>query len=273
MSKKHALKKKEESLALTTVEDFFVTGDLSKVGPVQRFNMYVDLCRSLKLNPLTQPFGYISIDGRMCLYSKKDCAEQLRKIHGVSITSLEREWDKENNLLMVNVTGKDKYGKVDAATGALDMTNKDGKPFKGKDLANAIMKCETKAKRRLTLSICGLSMPDQTEVETIHGAEVDETVEKETLSQIKKTKGEKPMKDANPKPTETKVEEKAKRVPQKEATIEDIIKALPDDVKGLLKANGHDSVVKAARVYRAVEGDVDAMRQLLEAETKANLKK
>ena len=34
-------------------------------------------------------------------------------------------------------------------------------------LANAIMKAETKAKRRVTLSICGLGMLDETELETI----------------------------------------------------------------------------------------------------------
>ena len=30
----------------------------------------------------------------------------------------------------------------------------------GEDLANAMMKCETKAKRRVTLSICGPGMLD-----------------------------------------------------------------------------------------------------------------
>jgi hypothetical protein len=239
--------------------------------------MYVDLCRSLKLNPLTQPFGYISIEGRMCLYSKKDCAEQLRKIHGVSITSLEREWDKEDNLLMVNVTAKDKVGKVDAATGVLEMADRSGNRLKGKDLANAIMKCETKAKRRVTLSICGLSMPDETEIESIRGAKVAQDVESQTLSEIKKTKGEKPekpLKNVTPqKAEERKVEAKVEKKAAKDRTVEDIIKALPDDIKDLLRKNGHDSVLKAARVYRSVEGDVDAMRQLLEVEAKANLKK
>ena len=35
------------------------------------------------------------------------------------------------------------------------------------DLANAFMKAETKAKRRVTLSICGLGILDETEIETI----------------------------------------------------------------------------------------------------------
>ncbi len=53
-------------------------------------------------------------------------------------------------------------GREDESIGALPITN-----LKGEALSNAIMKCETKAKRRVTLSICGLSMMDETEVESI----------------------------------------------------------------------------------------------------------
>src|SRR6202008_2665643 len=38
---------------------------------------------------------------------------------------------------------------------------------KGEALGNALMKASTKAKRRATLSICGLGMLDETELETI----------------------------------------------------------------------------------------------------------
>ena len=42
--------------------------------------------------------------------------------------------------------------------------------LKGEALANAMMKAETKAKRRATLSICGLALLDELEVETIPNA-------------------------------------------------------------------------------------------------------
>jgi hypothetical protein len=42
--------------------------------------------------------------------------------------------------------------------------------LRGEALANAIMKAETKAKRRATLSICGLGFLDETEIETIPDA-------------------------------------------------------------------------------------------------------
>ena len=42
--------------------------------------------------------------------------------------------------------------------------------LKGDALANGLMKAETKAKRRCTLSLCGLGMLDESEIETIPGA-------------------------------------------------------------------------------------------------------
>jgi hypothetical protein len=44
--------------------------------------------------------------------------------------------------------------------------------LKGDVRANAMMKAETKAKRRVTLSICGLGMLDETEVDSIPGARI-----------------------------------------------------------------------------------------------------
>jgi hypothetical protein len=51
---------------------------------------------------------------------------------------------------------------MDAAKGAVSVQG-----LKGEALANALMKAETKAKRRATLSICGLGFLDETEIEDI----------------------------------------------------------------------------------------------------------
>jgi hypothetical protein len=51
-------------------------------------------------------------------------------------------------------------GRTDIARGAVTLQG-----LKGEALANAIMKTETKAKRRATLSICGLGFLDETEIE------------------------------------------------------------------------------------------------------------
>jgi hypothetical protein len=246
---------------LSPIESVLVGGDLAVLKPDDRFNYYLDVCRSLKLNPLTQPFGYISIKGKMMLYAKKDCAEQLRKIHGVGITSLKREIDKEESTVTVDVTGIDRNGKVDAASGSLylkefDNVKKIWNELKGQDRANEIMKCETKAKRRLTLSICGLSMPDETEILTIKDAKILENEEKQTVKELKKV---------------SPVVAEAEFVPSVKAEItpEHIIKSLPQDVKDLLKQAGFDTVKKAHDAYKKVEGDVDALRQWLKEGIKA----
>lgn len=142
-----------------------VTGDLSKLTSEQRLSFYNRVCTSLGLNALTKPFEYVNLKGKLVFYATKNCAEQLRNIHGVSITKIEKE--TTDNLLTVTVYAKDKSGKEDSDIGALDISG-----MKGEALANGVMKCVTKAKRRVTLSICGLGMLDETEVEAASGRDV-----------------------------------------------------------------------------------------------------
>jgi len=54
---------------------------------------------------------------------------------------------------------------VDQAKGAVVIGN-----LKGEAKANAIMKAETKAKRRVTLSICGMGWTDESEIDSIPNA-------------------------------------------------------------------------------------------------------
>ena len=72
----------------TTIEAVLIKGDLSTLTESQRLAHYQNVCASLGLNPLTQPFDYIRLNNKLVLYAKRDAAEQLRKIHGVSITEL-----------------------------------------------------------------------------------------------------------------------------------------------------------------------------------------
>jgi hypothetical protein len=65
---------------------------------------------------------------------------------------------------MVSVTAyaTDKTGRTDADLGVVSVKGK-----QGDNLANAMMKAVTKAKRRVTLSICGLGWLDESELETV----------------------------------------------------------------------------------------------------------
>ena len=142
------------------IERVMVGGDLSRLSEAQRVEYVATLCESVGLNPLTQPFQYINLSGKLRLYATKDATDQLRKLHGVSITNLEKTLHE--GLYVVTASALDKTGRTDASTGAVGIANK-----KGDDLANAIMKAETKAKRRVTLSICGLGFLDESELDTV----------------------------------------------------------------------------------------------------------
>lgn len=146
---------------LKKIESVLIQGDLRALNPEERLNYYKKVCESLGLNPLTKPFEYIILNGRLTLYARKDCTEQLRKIYGVSILDIETTFT--GDLYIVKVKAQDKSGKRDVASGVVQVTN-----LAGEKLANALMKCETKAKRRVTLSICGLGLLDESEIENIH---------------------------------------------------------------------------------------------------------
>jgi hypothetical protein len=144
------------------MESVLLGGDLSKLSPAQRVGYYKSVCSSLGLNPLTKPFDYINLNGKLTLYARKDATEQLRKIHNVCIDDVDIvETEKQ---FVVKVKGHDKDGRTDVEVGVVNKTDMRG------DTANVQMKAVTKAKRRLTLSLCGLGWLDETEVQTIPDA-------------------------------------------------------------------------------------------------------
>jgi hypothetical protein len=152
-----------ESKELSVIEQVLVMGDLGRLTTDQRVVYYNKLCESLGLNPLTRPFDYISLNGRLQLYAKKDATEQLRKLYGISI-KLEKV-EIGDGIVAFRAHASDPKGRSDESIGAVNIAT-----LRGEALANAVMKAETKAKRRVTLSICGLGMLDETEVDSIPGA-------------------------------------------------------------------------------------------------------
>jgi hypothetical protein len=139
-------------------------GDLSDLTTEQRTTYYQQVCESLGLNPLTSPFAYLTLNGKLRLYALRDCTDQLRRLHGISIYIASRE--RMGDIYVVTARAKDRTGREDESTGAVPLGN-----LKGDALANALMKAETKAKRRVTLSIAGLGWLDETELATIPGAQ------------------------------------------------------------------------------------------------------
>lgn len=144
----------------SAIKALIIGGDMSKLDEAAKVQYYRSVCESLGLNPLTQPFSYLRLNNKEILYANRSCTEQLRKINGVSVANLEGK--QVGDLYVVTCHVKDAHGRTDVSTGAVNIKGLQGDP-----LANAIMKAETKSKRRATLSICGLGFLDESEVETI----------------------------------------------------------------------------------------------------------
>lgn len=145
---------------MLAVESALVRNDISKLTPQEKQSYYNALCASVGLNPLTKPFAFLTLQGREVLYATKDCSEQLRKIHGVSTQIVTQAIVGDS--FEVHVKARDKTGREDEDIAIIPIGN-----LKGNDLANLKMKCVTKAKRRVTLSICGLGVLDESELDTI----------------------------------------------------------------------------------------------------------
>lgn len=173
--------------AADIIESVVITGDLAALAPEQRVAYYNRVCQSLGLNPLTKPFDYIKLNGKLTLYAKRDATDQLRRQYGVSVAIVNRE--RADGVFSVTAHATLPDGRTDESIGAVPIVYpetvqewqgnqrinrphpKAGQQLTGEDLANAYMKAETKAKRRVTLSIVGLGWLDETEVGSITDAQ------------------------------------------------------------------------------------------------------
>lgn len=150
-----------------TIEQVLVDGDLSGLTPEQRATYYGRVCESLGLNPLTKPFAYIRLNNKLVLYALRDATDQLRARDKISVRIVTRE--VLDGIYVVTAQAETPDGRVDESTGAVPTEG-----LKGEAKANAMLKAETKAKRRVTLSICGLGLLDESEVDSIDGAQREE---------------------------------------------------------------------------------------------------
>lgn len=144
-------------------------GDLAQLNADQRMQYHRARCRAAGFNELARPFAYIKVRGekgapdRLVLYCLREGAEQLNQMHRIthSITNISCDDKKGVIEVMCQATSGDGRSTFDLGVASID-------GLRGSDLANAKMKAITKAKRRATLSLCGLGdMMDETELDTV----------------------------------------------------------------------------------------------------------
>lgn len=161
----------EKSIATVGDENIIaslvINGDLSKLTPNDKVLYYKKYCERLGLDPLTQPFKLLRLNGRETLYCDRSGTQQLSKLHSVSHKITSRE--VVQNCYVVTAQASTPDGRHTESIGAVNIEN-----LKGDNLCNAMMKGETKAKRRATLDLLGLGVLDETELDTIpHAQSVD----------------------------------------------------------------------------------------------------
>jgi hypothetical protein len=145
---------------LAVIESLALRGDISGLTPAEKVQHYATLCGRLGLDATTQPFLPLKLNGKEVLYAARSCTDQLARLYKVNRAIVSRERIDDVYVVTARATLPD--GRAEESVGAVAIGNS-----KGEQLANMLMKAETKAKRRVTLSICGLAMLDESELDTI----------------------------------------------------------------------------------------------------------
>jgi hypothetical protein len=135
------------------IESVVIGGDLTPLTPEQRVRYMQRVCTGLGLNWETSPFIYVKPADKLILYATKDCAAQLRRRDGISIEVTGRSFMPEQGIYCVEVKATNAQGRSETAIGSVGVMG-----MKHETLAGQMMRAETKAKRRVTLSLCGLGL-------------------------------------------------------------------------------------------------------------------
>lgn len=212
-----------------------LNGDVSKLDAKQKIQYYVELCNRVGIDPATQPFKLLKLNGKEIFYADKGATQQLSQLHKISHEIVKRE--RVEDVYIVTVRAKLEDGRYTDEDGAVKIGG-----MSGDNLANALMKATTKAKRRSVLALTGLGMLDESEIETIPNAQTIELPKADTPA----------IKDVVEKPKEEKKEkrsdwyysfrdsfESAKTMEEINSTIENIKphrdEMAKDEISDLLK--------------------------------------
>src|SRR5690606_16521750 len=96
----------KQSNSIDKIEELLITGNLAQFTNKERVDYVNRICENMGLDPLTRPFEFLTFQGKMVLYAKKDCTDQLRKIHSVSIKITDKSI--VDGILFVTVEATDK---------------------------------------------------------------------------------------------------------------------------------------------------------------------
>lgn len=138
-----------------TLGQILVDGDLEKLNPEQRLQYYAMKCEAAGLDPRSQPFLFVRLQGKLVLYATKSATQQLCGRNKISTEILGSNTD--GGMIEYRVRAKRPDGQFADEIGVVPEA-------RGNEGANARMKALTKAKRRAVLALCGLEVMDESEL-------------------------------------------------------------------------------------------------------------
>ena len=154
-----------QSQQASIANQLILQGDLSKLSANDKVRYYNGYCERMGLDPYTKPFDLLRLNGKEVLYCTRSGTQQLNKLHKVSHLITSRDTNVDAGVYIVTSKASLPDGRCTESLGAVNIQG-----LKGEAYANAIMKAETKAKRRATLDLLGLGVLDESEADSIPNA-------------------------------------------------------------------------------------------------------
>jgi hypothetical protein len=131
--------------------ELVIQGDVSQLSPVQRVQYYVARCQAAGLDPATRPFDLLKTrDGKYILYPNANACQQKADQRGINLDVRSRE--VIDDLFVVTMRGVTRDHRSLERMGAVSLAG-----LHGQAKADAMMKAETKAARRVVLGLTGLA--------------------------------------------------------------------------------------------------------------------
>jgi len=150
-----------DTLPMSTV-NAQLHNDWKGVSDSDKVKYSLAICKTLNIPTPMNPFKFISMNGKEVLYATKEAAELLAERNKISVTITNKYVERDSNLYVVEVRASMPGGRTFDNLAALSLAGKTG------DIrANLMMKCVSKAIRRLVFSAVGLSVLDEDDLEAI----------------------------------------------------------------------------------------------------------
>lgn len=161
---------KNELMQLSSeiVSSIILNNDLSVLSKEQRVQYVGYRCQKAGLDVAGSPFNLIpNKEGKLFLYANKEAAAQLNQLRSLSPVVSKEEFLMDNTIYKVTykVTENGRATEDCGAVGLVKIKKMNGQPdeirkLSPDEVADAIMKAHTKAKRRAILTHCGIGTND-----------------------------------------------------------------------------------------------------------------